>query len=186
MRRFSWIVLGVLAVGAGLWLGLGGFGRDQGGELEGLSPKEALALANQWAEEAKGVQSYLTAKEIVFVFSDKKTKRVPLPKDEMALAVAPYVRYTHPCEVHFMSSCRGELAEQTFAVKVIDENGNVFWEGKVKTMANGFFELWLPRGKNYRLEVKQGDYIGTVPITTEGNAPTCITNLRLEKRGNDA
>lgn len=63
--------------------------------LEGLNAREALVIANQWHWERRPVTTYVTSKEVVFEFKTGTIKRIALPKDEMMVAVAPYVRKTH-------------------------------------------------------------------------------------------
>ena len=64
-------------------------------QVKGLDARQALALANRWHGEHQPVKSHVTSKEIVFEFEDGKIKRVRLPKDEMMVAVAPFVDQTH-------------------------------------------------------------------------------------------
>jgi len=169
-----WILvplLGLLALG--FWL----FRPED--PLAGLDAEAALELANRWARERPAVTSYLTPRHLVFQFPDGSERRVPLPEDRMAVAVAPYLRATHPCRVHFPSSCRGELAGARLFVRVREEGGGVFFEGSLRTLENGFFELWLPRNRRYLLEVIYQGFRGTIPLETGEDAATCRTDLKL-------
>jgi len=64
-------------------------------DLEKIDAVEAMAIANEWKWSRKDVKSSVTAREVVFQFSDGKVKRIPLPQEKMLVAVAPYVRKTH-------------------------------------------------------------------------------------------
>jgi len=64
-------------------------------DLEKMDAVEAMAIANEWKWSRKDVKSSVTAREVVFQFSDGKVKRIPLPQEKMLVAVAPYVRNTH-------------------------------------------------------------------------------------------
>jgi len=64
-------------------------------DLEKIDAVEAMAIANEWKWSRKDVKSSVTAREVVFQFSDGKVKRIPLPQEKMLVAVAPYVRNTH-------------------------------------------------------------------------------------------
>jgi hypothetical protein len=64
-------------------------------QLDGLNAHQALALANQWYWEKQPVSTHITSKEIVFQFEDGKIKIIPLPADEMMVAVAPFINNTH-------------------------------------------------------------------------------------------
>ena len=95
----KYLVLGlILILGSGLTLPAYAF---QGGKMpadidwEALDAFEAMALANAWKWTRKDVKSSVTAREVVFKFSDQTVKRIPLPEDKMLVAVAPYIRQTH-------------------------------------------------------------------------------------------
>ena len=64
-------------------------------ELENVNAMEAVAIANEWKWSHKDVKTSVTAREVVFEFSDKTVKRIPLPQEKMLVAVAPYIRQTH-------------------------------------------------------------------------------------------
>jgi hypothetical protein len=88
----------ILILGSGLTLPAYAF---QGGKMpadidwEALDAVEAMAVANEWKWTRRDFKSSVTAREVVFKFSDKTAKRIPLPEDEMLVAVAPYIRQTH-------------------------------------------------------------------------------------------
>lgn len=64
-------------------------------QLNGLNAHQALALANQWHWEKQPVRTHITSKEVVFQFESGKVKKIPLPADEMMVAVAPFINRTH-------------------------------------------------------------------------------------------
>ncbi|UCE52775.1 MAG: hypothetical protein JSV31_26560 [Desulfobacterales bacterium] len=64
-------------------------------KLENVNAMEAIAIANEWKWSRKDVKTSITAREVVFEFSDKTVKRIPLPQEKMLVAVAPYIRRTH-------------------------------------------------------------------------------------------
>ena len=64
-------------------------------QLDGLNAYQALALANQWHWEKQPVRTHITSKEIVFQFESGRVKKIPLPADEMMVAVAPFINNTH-------------------------------------------------------------------------------------------
>ena len=64
-------------------------------DFEKIDAIEAMAIANAWKWSRKDVKSFVTAREVVFQFSDGKTKKIPLPQEKMLVAVAPYIRRTH-------------------------------------------------------------------------------------------
>ena len=79
-----------------------------------------------------------------------------------------------------MSSCQGELANQKFRVKAIDQNGAVLISNTVMTLPNGFMELWLPRNRKIELTIQLDKLSATGAIETFDNSKTCITTFKLE------
>lgn len=148
--------------------------------LKGLGPEEALALAKRWREEGQKVVSYVTPEAFFFLFPDGRKAQVAL-KDRFLLAVAPYVSRTHPCQVHYFSSCTGELQEEVFEVRVLEGEKEVL-KTQLKTGRDGFFELWLPRNRRYTLEIRRGNLVAIGPVTTFSQSPTCLTGFRLASR----
>ena len=64
-------------------------------DFEKIDAIEAMAIANQWKWSRKDVKSSVTAREVIFKFSDGTVKKIPLPQEKMLVAVAPYIRKTH-------------------------------------------------------------------------------------------
>jgi hypothetical protein len=64
-------------------------------KLENVNAMEAMAITNEWKWSRKDVKTSVTAREVVFEFTDKTVKRIPLPQEKMLVAVAPYIRRTH-------------------------------------------------------------------------------------------
>ena len=64
-------------------------------DWETIDAVEAMAIANDWKWSQKDVKSSVTAREVIFKFSDGKVKKIPLPEEKMLVAVAPYIRRTH-------------------------------------------------------------------------------------------
>lgn len=78
-----------------------------------------------------------------------------------------------------MTGCQGELGEETFAVYIEDENGNVVVDEQITSHANGFIDLWLPRNKTYNVRIEYDGKIAEAEISTFNNDPTCITTMQL-------
>jgi hypothetical protein len=146
----------------------------------GLSPLEAMALANAWGRAKAPVQSFVTPQSIEFKFEANRKASVILPKDQMVVAIAPYVNRTHPCKTHFMSGCQGEMVKQAVKVNVLTTSGKSVFAGTVTTLENGFFELWLPRELNLAISLETTDKKTSGFISTFASSDTCITTLRLQ------
>ena len=79
-----------------------------------------------------------------------------------------------------MSSCQGELASSEVFVKAVGQDGTILVDKKVQTMANGFFELWLPRDQNIKLVIQGFGKMAFGKIGTFSNSKTCITTFLLK------
>ncbi len=103
-----------------------------------------------------------------------------LPTDRFYLSVAPYVSQTHDCFNHSLTTCTGELADTQVQVKVVDRGtGKVLMDEQRSTFANGFVGVWLPRDIKATLTVTAAAGRASADITTEADAPTCLTTLKL-------
>lgn len=79
-----------------------------------------------------------------------------------------------------MSSCQGEMAQKVFAVKGVDQNGEVLVDGRVETLSNGFMELWLPRNRKITLTIQYQNARARGLIETFDTSDTCITTFQLK------
>jgi hypothetical protein len=148
--------------------------------VEGLNAREALALANEWKAKYPSVQTFVTTTAVNFTFSEENIVKIPLPKDQMVVAIAPYVEKTHPCEVHYMSGCQGELVDVPVQVLARSSDGTVLINDTLRTMDNGFIELWLPRNLEVDLSLSALDKLVEGSITTYKDSNTCVTTLKLQ------
>jgi hypothetical protein len=97
MKLFR-IILGIAAIGILIMISGHAFATDEGllrQRLKDVSAMEAVAIANELKWESSDVKSYVTANEVVFKFSNGQLTKIPLPKDIMLVAVAPYMNQTH-------------------------------------------------------------------------------------------
>lgn len=87
-----------------LFLGIGSLNpanAQQGGTqsaeaaLNNIDAVQAMAIANQWRWTKREIRSYVTPREVVFKFPNGRVKKIPIPKDKMVVAVAPYISQTH-------------------------------------------------------------------------------------------
>lgn len=63
--------------------------------LENLDAVQAVAIANDWRWTNKQITIYADAQAIAFKFPDGRVKKIPMPKDKMLVAIAPYINKTH-------------------------------------------------------------------------------------------
>lgn len=146
--------------------------------LGGVSPQQALKLANTWRGQG-GLQSYVTPDAVHFTFPDGQKKAVALPRAQMVVAIAPYINRTHPCKTHFTSSCQGEMVNTPVNVHVTSRAGKTVLRKTVKTLDNGFLEVWLPRGQQYNVTLTAQGKTTRGTLATLAGSDTCVTTLQL-------
>ena len=148
--------------------------------LGGLNAREALVLANKWGTATPEVQSFVDTEAVKVTFNKSgKTVEIPLPADQLVVAFAPYISKTHPCEIHYMSGCQGELIETPVKVTATLTDGSVLLDEEITTMKNGFLELWLPRNQEITVTMEALDRKASGTIGTFPESNTCITTFQL-------
>lgn len=141
--------------------------------------KEAIALANVWKFTKPKISSFITSKELKVVFPDSSEFILELPENEMYIAIAPYINETHTCAVHYLSSCQGEMKNKDFMINISDEGNQIIFSGKVRSLKNGFFELWLPRNGQFDIEISYQNRTASTSVDTYDDSNTCITTVKL-------
>ena len=63
--------------------------------LNNIDAIQAMAIANQWKWTKRKIKSHVTPREVIFKFPNGRVKTIPIPKDKMVVAVAPYISRTH-------------------------------------------------------------------------------------------
>lgn len=103
-----------------------------------------------------------------------------MPEDRTYLSIAPYVEQTHECFHHSLTTCLGELRGTAVEITITDaETGEEILAEELTTADNGFLGTWVPRGTAGTIEVAHDDRAGTTEFSTDPDAATCITTLRL-------
>ncbi|MBP3041308.1 CueP family metal-binding protein [Bacillaceae bacterium Marseille-Q3522] len=126
----------------------------------------------------------ITPQQLIVTGSDNKETTYDLPEDEFFVSIAPYMEATHPCAVHSLTGCRGELANKEFSVYIEDKNGNVVLDKTLQSQSNGFIDLWLPRDNTYQVTITQDGKTAQSEISTFENDNTCITTMQLAENSN--
>lgn len=127
----------------------------------------------------KSPSASIRSHELIITNLDQSQEIYALPEDEFFVSIAPFINQTHPWTYHNLVGCQGEMVEQEFLVYIEDNDGNVVVDDTVKSLANGFIDLWLPRDKTYQIKIEyDGKTVESQFSTFEGDA-TCITTMQL-------
>jgi hypothetical protein len=71
------------------------------------------------------------------------------------------------------------MVNEEFAVYIEDTAGNVVVDETLKSQANGFIDLWLPRDKTYRIKIEHDGRMVESELATSENDDTCVTTMQL-------
>lgn len=121
----------------------------------------------------------ISSEQLIVTENNGKEVIYELPEDEFFVSIAPFINQTHPCEIHSLSSCQGELVNEEFDVYIEDANGNVVLDETLQTQVNGFIDLWLPRDQTYSITIEQEGKKAESEFSTFKNDGTCITTMQL-------
>lgn len=128
--------------------------------------------------EFENVSASITSHELIVMDDDKETT-YDLPEEEFFVSIAPFETETHPCAIHSLTGCQGELVEKDFKVYIEDEDGNVVVDDTMTSYENGFIDLWLPRDHTFQVKIEHNGKVAESEITTFEGDNTCITTMQL-------
>lgn len=124
------------------------------------------------------VTASITSNELIVTDKGNETS-FDLPQDEFFVSIAPFVHTTHPCAIHSLTGCQGELVEKEFDIYIQDEKGNVIVDETRTSLANGFIDLWLPRDKKFVVKIEYDGKTAESEISSFKGDNTCITTMQL-------
>jgi len=159
-----------------------GSGSAGGADSDQADPAAIVATLDELplSDRPEDLATSITATELRIQPDTPDEATVPLEGDDFYLSIAPYRDETHPCTFHSPTGCVGELRSTPIELRVTDaESGEVVVERAAETADNGFVGLWLPRDREYEIEVVSDGDRGIETVRTGDGDPTCITTLRL-------
>ena len=148
--------------------------------LSQMTLPEMLAQLEDRLDTESSFNARITGHQLLMADREMQVE-IAVPDNMFYLSVAPYITHTHPCAIHNLVTCRGELANQSFMVSVTDLATNeIVFEGQVRAAINGFFGIWLPANIEAIISVSFDGKEASTLISTDKEADTCLTTLRLE------
>lgn len=169
----------IIAAGAYLYAGNGS---REGAASDASTDTAALKqMVQDYSSRSLTAESAsISSTQLIVKEADGKSASYSLPEDEFFVSIAPYVNKTHPCAIHSLTGCQGEMTEEEFSVSVQDAEGNqVMDKQTVKSQPNGFIDLWLPRDKTYNVTIEQDGKKAESEISTFEQNDTCVTTMQL-------
>jgi len=147
--------------------------------LSGLTIPEIVQKLDSTTSDPTGLKASITSSHLVLMDNSAEV-RLALPKDKFYLSFAPYLTQTHPCAIHSLASCQGELVNQEVHAVITDSKGKEIIKSNFTTMENGFVGMWLPRNIDGTLTISYNGLVAQAPISTFARSDTCLTTpLRL-------
>ncbi|MCW3791502.1 CueP family metal-binding protein [Paenibacillus sp. LS1] len=174
-----WIIASVaVVIVIGTYLFASNAGKDEPGTVSASNIRKLVEDISTGKETPESAS--INAKELIVTDQDKKTTTYDLPEKEFFLSIAPYVDQTHPCAIHSLTGCQGELSNEEFNVTIHDSEGNTLMKDSViKSGANGFMDLWVPRDRTYLIRILHDGKVAETQLSTYDNDDTCITTMQL-------
>jgi len=176
IKIFTLIGLVFFALGAYLFVANGG---------ESDAPKEGEAqnikeLVHDYSVgNIENVSASITSQQLTVTDSDESQLIYDLSEDDFFVSIAPYINETHPCTIHSLTGCQGEMIKEEFDVYIEDMEGNVILDKTLTSQSNGFIDLWLPRDKTYRATITQDGKMVESEFSTFESDNTCISTMQL-------
>ncbi|MHA6258648.1 CueP family metal-binding protein [Sporosarcina sp. CAU 1771] len=124
------------------------------------------------------ITASITSHELVVTDNGEETS-FDISSEDFFVSIAPFVTTTHPCAIHSLTGCQGELVEKDFDVNIQDEEGNVVINETITSLENGFIDLWLPRDHTYQVKIEHDGKTVESEISTFKDDNTCITTMQL-------
>lgn len=74
-------------------------------------------------DEPQDIGARITG-EALLLYQGEDEVSVPLPEDLFFVSIAPYINDVHPCQVHNLITCRGELYGETMLITITLNDGS--------------------------------------------------------------
>ena len=127
----------------------------------------------------KNQTASITSTELIITKDDDKELIYDLPSDEFFVSIAPFISETHPCTIHSLTGCQGEMVDKDLDFYIVDEDGQVIVDETFNSGANGFVDLWLPRDQTFQVKISYDGQETESEISTFEKDGTCITTMQL-------
>lgn len=150
------------------------------GDSKSDNTQDIRDLVNDYSIRNKTAASAsITSTELVVIDDSDKETRYDISEEDFFVSIAPFINETHPCDIHSLTGCQGELVDKDFDLHIEDEDGKVIIDETLNSGENGFIDLWLPRDHVLKVKIiHEGKQVDSEISTFENNG-TCITTMQL-------
>ncbi|MFQ6134604.1 MAG: CueP family metal-binding protein [Nitrososphaerales archaeon] len=106
---------------------------------------------------------------------------VTAEEDLFYLSVGLYADYTHECYYHIPATCDAQFKSKPVKYSIKSLDGSYEESGVQTTTDKGWLDFYLPKTQHYRAEFEVEGLRGSGILSTEENAPTCISTIKVSK-----
>lgn len=179
MKKQMWIIASlVVVIVLGAFLIANNVGTEEAGNAEAPNIKKLVEDISTGKEKPESAS--INATQLIVTDKGNQTTTYDLPEKEFFLSIAPYVEQTHPCAIHSLTGCQGEMKNKKFIVTIHDSEGNTLMkDAEMKAGSNGFMDFWLARDKSYLIRVVHDGKVAETQLSTYEEDNTCITTMQL-------
>lgn len=158
-----------------------GTSNDGAQEADLDNPDNVKALVDEYSAGnfTDDHSASISATELIITNEDDTEKAYELPEDEFFVSIAPFVNETHPCDIHSLTGCQGELVDADFDIVIENKAGDIVVDETMNSEKNGFVDLWLSRDETYNVTVNYDGKEVKSEISTFDQDGTCITTMQL-------
>ena len=179
MKRKLSVVIGVVIVALAVYLFVL---NNEYNDPEETNPENIKQLVQEYSgSQTKDESASITSEQLIVTDNNGSETTYSLPQDEFFVSIAPYIETTHPCAIHSLTGCQGELTEKEFNVYIEDKDGNVVVDQTLTSQNNGFIDLWLPRDQTYKATIEYEGKAADAVFSTFDGDDTCITTIQLNE-----
>jgi hypothetical protein len=148
-------------------------------DLDGKSTKQLVEYLEDKLDEPYGLNASINSDSLI-IKDNREQVTIDLDEDLFYLSMAPYFNQTHPCGIHSLITCRGELKNETFKVKITNSaTDEVIMNKSMTSYHNGFIGVWLPKDQTFTIEIEKDGSYATATVETSSGSNTCLTTLKL-------
>lgn len=148
-------------------------------DLNDKSTEKLVEYLENRLDESSSLSAIINGESLI-IQDHKDQMTIDLENDLFYLSMAPYFDQTHPCGIHNLITCRGELKNESFNVLITDALTQEIIVDKLMTSYNnGFIGVWLPKDRQLTIQITKDGYQATANISTSENSNTCLTTLKL-------
>lgn len=106
---------------------------------------------------------------------------VAVKKDQFYLSVGLYADYTHDCYYHNPATCEAQFKAKQVKYSVKSLNTSYVDSGVSVTTSKGWLDFYLPGNQKYLAEFEVEGLKGSGVMSTEEEAPSCISTIKVSK-----